>query len=421
MRTPILLISMDTVRQDVFNTECFPQSMSIIDEDFTRFPNAFSSGVATPHSFPGIMTGLPVVGDGEFATNAKTVGEFCEGGKSKRTAFSNNGHLSAERGYDRGVVDFGDSDPPTYKNATLSPSLIQRIKRVDQINNSTVLTKLYSMYQSLKDDPAYSKLTHDAETVTNWMLSELSQSRPDFLWGHYMDAHKPFIPEQAIRPPEVEISEEKLGELNSYELEDDPPADEYQQLLYDLYQSNVRYMDKGLGKLLSTLRTFKWYPEALVILVSDHGELFGEHGSMWHPMTIDPVDELINVPLAVKFPHGKRSGEIIEYRVQHADIPATVASYLDTAERTPEETHPLSEPTARVTTSKSNTSVRVTGPDGYVIHRRDGSKDTYGNPSERVYQRAQDAPFPEVRTSSGVIRGIEDVDRIEQLKALGYR
>lgn len=268
MVSKVLLISMDTIRQDVFNSECFPQSWPVIREDFVRFPNALSGGVATPHSFPTIITGLPVVGDGEFAPDAVTAGELFE---KETVGFSNNGHLKAERGYDRGFVEFDDTDPPTHEDTAPSPTFIDKIKNIDRINNSTVLGKLYQKYKSVKGTPPYSKCKHTTGTVTDWALSELEKNPPDFLWTHYMDAHKPFIPEQAIDPPEVKISQEKLGELNSYDLEDDPPAEEYIELLRELYESNVRYLDKGLGELLNTLRGFDWYPEALIILVSDHG------------------------------------------------------------------------------------------------------------------------------------------------------
>jgi hypothetical protein len=409
---------MDTIRRDVFNPDCFPRSWPAIREDFTRFPNAISGGVATPHSFPTIITGLPVVGDGKFASGVVTVGEMFDG---DTVAFSNNGHLRPDRGYDRGFTEFGDDDPPTNKDVAPSPTLIDKIKGIDRVNNSSTLTKLYRKYQSIKKDPPYSKVTHTTETVTDWTQSELERSPPDFLWAHYMDAHKPFIPEQAIAPPELKVSQKKLGELNSYDLENNPPAEEHQELLWELYKANVRYLDKGLGKLFSTLRSFDWYSEALIILVSDHGELFGEHGHMWHPMTADPVEELINVPLAVKYPQEKRAGEVIEHRVQHADIQATVASHINKKVPTPDGTYPLCKPIERITISKSNTSIRVTGPDGYAIRRRDGTEDTFGDPQNKTIKKLRDAEFPDVRTSSGVIRGIEEVDRVEQLKALGYR
>jgi membrane-anchored protein YejM (alkaline phosphatase superfamily) len=418
MTSPVLLISIDTVRQDVFNSDCFPQTWPAIEEDFTRYSNSISGGVATPHAFPTIITGRPVVGNGQFSSNTVTVSEIFDSGT---VAFSNNGHLSSERGYERGFTEFSDDDPPTNQDVAPSPTFIDRIKGIDKINNSSILTKLYKKYQVIKQDPPYSKVTHTAETVTDWALSELEHSPPNFLWAHYMDAHKPFIPEQAIDPPKLKISQEKLGELNSYDLENSPPEEKYLELLWELYEANVRYLDKGLGKLFEKLRSFDWYSDALIILVSDHGELFGEHGHMWHPMTADPVDELINVPLAVKYPQGRMAGEVFEHQVQHADIQATVASYINKKVPTPEGTYPLNKPTERITISKSNTSIRVTGPDGYAIRRRDRTVDTFGDPQDKVMERLNNAEFPDVRTSSGVVRGIEDVDRVEQLKALGYR
>lgn len=411
---------MDTVRQDVFNSECFPQSWPVITEDFTRFPNSLSGGVATPHSFPAIITGHPVVGDGEFASGAMTLGERFTG---ESIGFSNNGHLTPDRGYERGFAQFGGPNPPTHGELvpSSSPTVIDKIKNIDSINESPILTKLYRKYKSVTGDPPYSKATHVSGIVTEWVLSELEQRPPEFLWAHYMDAHKPFIPEQAINPPEANVSKQKLGELNSYELSDNPPSETYRKLLWDLYKANVRYMDRGLGELLQKLRTFEWYSDALIILVSDHGELFGEHGHMWHPMTVDPVGELIDVPLAVKYPNGRRAGEVVEHRVQHADIPATVGAHIGTEDQTPAGTQPLREPVERITVSKSNTSIRATGPNGYVIRRRDGSEETYGDPDGETIRTAMDAEFPDVRTTGGVVRGIEDVDRVEQLKALGYR
>lgn len=421
MTPPVLLISMDTVRQDVFTPECFPQSWPVITEDFTRYPNALSSGVATPHSFPAIVTGQPVVGDGEFAAGAVTLAEFFQG---PSIGFSNNGHLTPDRGYQRGFDDFGGPDPPTQTHlipSSSSPTLVDKLKNIDRINESAILTKLYRTYKSVTGDPPYSKATHVSGIVTEWALSELEEGPPEFLWAHYMDAHKPFIPEQAVDPPEIRVSKQKLGELNSYELSDNPPSAEYRELLWDLYEANVRYMDMGLGELLHTLRTSDWYSEALIILVSDHGELFGEHGHMWHPMTVDPVDELIDVPIAVKYPDQSEGGTVAEHRVQHADILATVAAHIDEEDEAPAGTVPLRERAERITVSKSNTSIRVTGPEGYVIRRRDGTEDVTGDPIDDTLQTAMDAEFPDVRTTGGVVRGIEDVDRVEQLKALGYR
>ena len=56
------------------------------------------------------------------------------------------------------------------------------------------------------------------------------------------------------------------------------------------------------ARLLLEFRTKEWYDDALIVLVGDHGELFGEHGYMFHPMGSDPYNELIRTPLLVKDP-----------------------------------------------------------------------------------------------------------------------
>jgi hypothetical protein len=414
---PVLLFSLDTIRQDVFDSSCFPESFSVIESDYTQFPNALSSGVATPHSFPGIITGNAVIDDGEFASGACTMMELFDG---RTTVFTNNGHLRADRGYNRGADDFGDTELPTHQNVS-SSSFIDKIKQIDKINNSASIKKLYIWYKSISAADSYYTPKFPANVVTDWSLSELQQDPPEFLWAHYMDAHKPFNPKNAIDPPTVDITSNKLDYLNDYDREDDPPTKEHRNLLQQLYEANVRYLDKELSRLIKTLQTFKWYSDALIIIVSDHGELFGEHGHMWHPMTIDPVDELIDVPLAVKFPQAKAAGDVIKHQVQHADIPATIESYISDSKQTPENTYPLLDPADRSVISKSNTSIRVTGSDGYIVCRRDRSTNEYGDVSEDLRRIANETEFPNVRTMSGVVRGVEDVDRMEQLKALGYR
>jgi hypothetical protein len=413
----VLLISVDTLRQDVFDADCFPRCWPIFTSDFVRFPNALAPGVATPHSFPGIITGEPVVGDGGFISGATTLMERITG---RTVVFTNNGHLRAERGYSRGADEFGDNRLPTNREVD-PPTVVDRMKQVDMVNNSTVIRKIYKWYKSTRTEEQYHTPGYPAETVTDWVQTELRQNRPAFLWAHYMDIHKPFNPKNTVDPPTVDISKDKLDYLNDYAREDDPPKEEYRDLLRALYEANVRYLDRELARLLEQLREFDWYQDALVILVSDHGELFGEHGHMWHPMTIDPVEELVGVPLAVKYPQGECAGGVVENRVQHADIPATVEKYIGGDGSFPRGTYPLRDPAERLTVSKSNVAIRVTGPGGYVIRRRDGTEHEYGDVSDEMWEKAREAKFPDVRTTKGVIRGIEDVERMEQLKALGYR
>jgi len=294
-------------------------------------------------------------------------------------------------------------------------------RHIDRIQNSEILRRLYNWYQAQTPSPPYSKDLVPAETITEWTLSELDAEPPKFIWAHYMDTHKPFIPEHSLNPPNIEISNEMLAEINDYDREDDPPSKEHRDLLWELYEATVRYLDRDLENLLRELQTRDWYEEALIILVADHGELFGEYGHMWHPMTIDPVDELINTPLAVKYPERRYAGDVQTHQVHHADIITTIASSLDGSDVSPQGTHPLYDTDDRITISKSNTSIRVTSPDGYAVRRRNGTYENSGTISDKMRDELNNAVFPNVKTMAGEVRGLEDEQRIEQLKALGYR
>jgi len=92
-----------------------------------------------------------------------------------------------------------------------------------------------------------------------------------------------------------------------------------------LYDGEIRYADRQFGAFLDLLRYTGLYDDSLVILVSDHGEEFFEHGGFDHGHTL--YQELLHVPLIVKFPH-QRQGSRVTSRVSTVDLPPTVLALL---------------------------------------------------------------------------------------------
>ncbi len=82
----------------------------------------------------------------------------------------------------------------------------------------------------------------------------------------------------------------------------------------DGYQSQVKLLAAKLPNLFKSLAKKGLLDNSLVILTSDHGQLLGEHGWIGHGVFL--YDELVQVPLLVKYPLGakvsqsSRSGEI---------------------------------------------------------------------------------------------------------------
>jgi arylsulfatase A-like enzyme/cytochrome c-type biogenesis protein CcmH/NrfG len=92
------------------------------------------------------------------------------------------------------------------------------------------------------------------------------------------------------------------------------------------YDGEIATADKIVGDLLSALEGFGVYDDALIVLLSDHGEGLGDHGEDEHGVLL--YDEAIHVPLILKLPGGKRSGETVAKPAQLTDVVPTLLSLL---------------------------------------------------------------------------------------------
>lgn len=98
-------------------------------------------------------------------------------------------------------------------------------------------------------------------------------TRPFFLWIHYVDPHAAYVPH-----PEFDFGSKGR----------------------DLYDGEVAFVDHHLGRLLALLDQPSFAERTAVILTSDHGEAFGEHGLYRHGFEL--WEELVHVPLVVRVP-----------------------------------------------------------------------------------------------------------------------
>jgi arylsulfatase A-like enzyme len=78
---------------------------------------------------------------------------------------------------------------------------------------------------------------------------------------------------------------------------EDPRELEHLRALYD---GDVRTADDALGQMLAKLSSLGLDERTIVVVLSDHGEGFLEHGVFEHPGKL--YDELVHVPLAVRVP-----------------------------------------------------------------------------------------------------------------------
>ncbi|MBM3312400.1 MAG: hypothetical protein FJY80_12940, partial [Candidatus Aminicenantes bacterium] len=99
------------------------------------------------------------------------------------------------------------------------------------------------------------------------------------------------------------------------------------QNIIDLYDGEIRYTDDALlGPLLDKLRSLGLYDRTLILVTSDHGEEFFEHGGWTHSWSL--YNESLKVPLVVKFPDGRHAGREVEDIVRLTDLVPTVLEVL---------------------------------------------------------------------------------------------
>ena len=148
---------------------------------------------------------------------------------------------------------------------------------------------------------------------------------PVFSYIHYMEPHGPYVApggfnytfnESLERKTKVPVFEH-MGQQNLNYLE------EY----FCCYDNCIFYADFVIEDLISYLKAKNLYNDSLIVIVSDHGEEFYEHGGFDHGRNL--YREVLQVPLYIKFPQNEHGGKRIKKSVPILSIFPTIVDYLD--------------------------------------------------------------------------------------------
>lgn len=121
------------------------------------------------------------------------------------------------------------------------------------------------------------------------------------------------------RPGQAKLrATEFLAAHNRGELVVTPEERDYMRALYD---DCIAYVDDNLGAFFAKLKELGLYDDALIIVTSDHGEAFGEHGMYLHG---EAYETQTRIPMIIRFPKGEHGGRRIADLVQLPDIAPTI-------------------------------------------------------------------------------------------------
>ena len=177
-------------------------------------------------------------------------------------------------------------------------------------------------------------------------------NRPFFLFLHFNDAHSDYhhvaknplpyyVPDELVREafPDLDVLQfcdsedncatDMLVAANETHRE---IANEYLGRIRRLYGLGVEYLDEELGLLFDGLKERGLWENSIIIVTSDHGEEFREHGEFLHRQ---PYIETMAIPLIIKLPNGKHGGARRDGIVNMSDLAPTILDLLGISIATP--------------------------------------------------------------------------------------
>lgn len=295
----IILISLDTLRADHLSCYGYERDTSpYLDrlvEDSVFFEDVFSHSSWTLPSHLSMLFSLNGASHQVYYNTQKidnslpSIASYLRENGYITYGFTGGGYVSSIYGFSKGF-DWYD-EPVGGRNALLADDEAER---------------LY-------------------EYTSDWI--EKNQDKQFFLFLHTFQIHGPYkCPE-----PWIETYLDKNAKWKGIGLrllleekgQDFPFTPDERENIKALYDGEIKYTDETLIKpLVEFLKNKGLYDNTLLIITSDHGEEFYEHGGWLHSRTL--YNELIRIPLIIKFPSSKYKGTKVKPKARSIDIMPTV-------------------------------------------------------------------------------------------------
>ncbi|MFO8009053.1 MAG: sulfatase [Candidatus Brocadiia bacterium] len=363
----VLLVTVDALRPDRLGCYGGDRAMAPhidrLADSACVFETAWAAGPNTPASFPGLMASRTAFQSGSLGVGEApvTLAELLRSQGYGTFGFNaGNPYVSRFFGYDRGfdelrsflehtptdggVFDHVPQDEAAGTRVSGAASAVRRAFRGARaalkvpLRALGLLRPLEPLWRPVLDHMRYwsrFRVKLDLEerywsAVSDWL--EAPPERPFFLWLHPMTVHEPYCPPArcqrevagralsmrrmiALRRAAGRVAEGDRSALSDRDVRE----------LRMLYDAEVRRMDERLGVVLDALRRQGRLERCLLIVTSDHGEQFMEHGRCFHPSF--HFNETLRVPLLVRLP-GEDEGRRVEREVGLVDLLPTVADLL---------------------------------------------------------------------------------------------
>lgn len=398
----VLLISLDTLRADHLSCYGYERRTSPNLDALARggslFEHAYSQSHWTLPSHASMLTGLNPVSLGVLEENDiiddsfTTLAERMQEKGYLTAAFAGVGaysYMGGPRGFDQGFEMYCHAPyPPYWCRGTVA----------------RFLNKIYWKYFQHYTCTA----TRQIECVERWL--DTNHESRFFLFLHLFDIHSDVhrLPYESPPPFHGKFDENKSydytgraenGHYASQMLKDyahgilTGPMDKADlNKMVSYYDGGIAFTDHELGRLFKTMKGLGLDKRTVVIVTSDHGEAFFEHGK---PLHQDLYDENLHVPLIIASPDGI-PGQRIRSSVRLIDICPTILDLAGISASKEIEGKSFADvvlkgqrdrPSEIVFSFATELSSLRTDKWKFIRHHRDSSEELYdlgSDPSEKI-------------------------------------
>ena len=328
MKQPnIILISIDTLRADHVSSYGYHRNttpnLDRLAEEGVRFTNAYSTAVWTPPAHASMLTGLypsmhQAVDYKSLSPRIPTIAEVLRKNGYQTVGFVNNPAVGAFVGLERGHETFYE----IWKGVTSKNPVV----RGGHFLYRQVVSALGKMDQGARKTN---------RLIKNWFKTQRDAEKPFYMFVHHIEPHNPLNPP---RPFRNYFRSKITGEVDQHKIDkmaDNPlvfftdslkMTDAENQVLIDLYDCEIAYVDHMVGDFLNDLRDQKLLDNTLVIVTADHGEHFGEHNLYSHVSSL--YEPIVHIPFIVRYPAAFQP-DVTDVPVQHVDIFPTIMEMLN--------------------------------------------------------------------------------------------
>ena len=292
----IILIVWDTVRADHLSLYGYSrQTTPFLDqlaENSVVFERAYAPSPWTLSSHASFFTGLYssehhyIQGHNRLTADYTTLAEKLKENGYVTLAYSNNQGINRSSGLNQGFDRFVECPQMGFFTGELLDWSWLRIHNPKLLQDSG---------------------TEMTNRLLDLWLERLSrQKAPFFIFINYMEAHLPYPSvEEAfhfitdpVRARKINLEIINRNNWNNYICQ--IVSNEVRTEIVNLYDGTIYYSDKKLSQFYSKLEKTNLLNNTILIVLSDHGELLGEHRLFGHGFFL--YEPLLRVPFLIYYP-----------------------------------------------------------------------------------------------------------------------